>query len=125
VDGTGRRQLTNDAAKDRGPRWSPDGQRITFYSDRNGRYDIWSIHPDGGSLERLTDRIWPVWLNDNEHVLFRRQDKLFLVDRSKRVRELLSAAPDQFGLFALSPDNRRLAFTRVVSEADIWLATLK
>src|SRR5262249_44070237 len=37
------------------PQWSPDGQRIAFHSNRNGRYNIWSIHPDGSSLELITD----------------------------------------------------------------------
>jgi eukaryotic-like serine/threonine-protein kinase len=53
-DGTGYRQLTDDAARDRGPTWSPDGTRIAFYSDRSGRYEAWSIHPDGSNLEQLT-----------------------------------------------------------------------
>ena len=33
-DGTNQRDLTNDAAFDRYPRWSPDGKRIAFTSDR-------------------------------------------------------------------------------------------
>lgn len=53
-DGTGARQLTNDIHKDRGPFWTPDGKRISFYSNRSGRYEIWSINIDGGGLEQLT-----------------------------------------------------------------------
>jgi Tol biopolymer transport system component len=53
-DGSGYRQITDDAARDRGPRWSPDGSRIAFYSDRSGRYETWTIHPDGSQLEQLT-----------------------------------------------------------------------
>ena len=52
-DGTGVRQLTDDAARDRGPSWLPDG-RIVFFSDRSGRYEIWSVRPDGSGLEQLT-----------------------------------------------------------------------
>jgi eukaryotic-like serine/threonine-protein kinase len=33
-DGTDLQQLTNDPFKDRAPRWSPDGERIAFYSDQ-------------------------------------------------------------------------------------------
>ncbi len=54
-DGTGLRQLTNDAAYDRQPRWSPDGQLITFSSNRSGNYQIWSIKPDGSALTRITN----------------------------------------------------------------------
>ena len=52
-DGTGLRQLTDDAAKDRIPRWLPDGSRILFYSDRGGRYGAWTIRADGSGLQPL------------------------------------------------------------------------
>jgi Tol biopolymer transport system component len=49
------RQLTNDAARDRGATWSADGSKIYFYSQRdNDRYEIWSIHADGSNLSRVT-----------------------------------------------------------------------
>jgi serine/threonine protein kinase/Tol biopolymer transport system component len=43
------RQLTNDAFKDRSPRWAPDGSRIVFYSNRGGTYGLWTIRPDGSA----------------------------------------------------------------------------
>ncbi len=52
-DGSGLRQLTDDAARDRGPVWLADG-RILFFSDRSGRYEAWAIRPDGSGLEQLT-----------------------------------------------------------------------
>lgn len=55
-DGTALRQLTNDTFKDRAPRWSPDGQRIGFYSNRGGRYDAWAIGSDGSGLTQLTTK---------------------------------------------------------------------
>jgi serine/threonine protein kinase/Tol biopolymer transport system component len=54
ADGSGQRQLTNDAAKDRIPQWFPDGQRILFYSDRGGgSYGAWSIRADASGLQAL------------------------------------------------------------------------
>jgi Tol biopolymer transport system component/serine/threonine protein kinase len=53
-DGTALRKLTDDRFKDRGPRWLPDGKRIIFSSERSGRYDYWSIHPDGSGLQQIT-----------------------------------------------------------------------
>jgi len=55
ADGTRLRQLTNDAARDRGVTWSPDGKTIYFYSNRDGAYHIWSIRADGSNLARVTD----------------------------------------------------------------------
>ncbi|HVS31584.1 MAG TPA: hypothetical protein VMS98_09020, partial [Thermoanaerobaculia bacterium] len=52
--------------KDRGPKWSPDGKRIVYYSDRNGRYEIWSIDAQGSNLQQITkttgDTVnYPLW----------------------------------------------------------------
>jgi Tol biopolymer transport system component len=53
-DGSGLRQLTNDAFKDRGPAFFPAGDRILFYSTRSGQYEAWSLRPDGSHLTQLT-----------------------------------------------------------------------
>jgi Tol biopolymer transport system component len=55
ADGTGLRQLTNDAAKDVGPVWSPDGTKIAFNSDRDGNFEIYVMNADGTGVKRLTD----------------------------------------------------------------------
>ena len=36
IDGSERRALTSDAYRDRCPRFSPDGRRIAYYSNRGG-----------------------------------------------------------------------------------------
>jgi serine/threonine protein kinase len=54
ADGSGLRKLTDDVHRDRGPIWTPDGERIVFYSNRGGRYEIWSIRPDGSELRQLS-----------------------------------------------------------------------
>jgi Tol biopolymer transport system component/predicted Ser/Thr protein kinase len=54
--GTRIRQLTNDAAKDRGPQWSPDGKTLYFNSNRDSdAWWIWSIAADGSGLTRVSD----------------------------------------------------------------------
>ncbi len=73
VDGGALTQLTNDADKDRGVAWSPDGTQIAFYSSREGRYDIWTINADGSNLKRLTrstgDTVaFPTWSPDGKRM---------------------------------------------------------
>ena len=53
-DGTGLRQVTVGPAIDRGPRWSPDGRRIAFYSNRSGVYQNWIVNADGSGVRQLT-----------------------------------------------------------------------
>jgi Tol biopolymer transport system component len=75
TDGTGLRHLTDDAYRDRGPKFSPDGKRIGFYSNRGGRYDVWSINIDGSGLAPLTKNAahgpwFPNWSPDGTRLAF-------------------------------------------------------
>jgi dipeptidyl aminopeptidase/acylaminoacyl peptidase len=56
TDGKGEpRQLTNAAGKkDRHPRWSPDGKKLLFESNRSGDFQLWVISLDGGEAKQLT-----------------------------------------------------------------------
>ena len=77
LDGSELRQITNDTARDRIPRWSPDGSRIAFYSSRGGDYDLWTIRPDGGDARQLTrgrNAYDPVWSPDGKFITLRTRD---------------------------------------------------
>src|SRR5262249_9541440 len=68
-DGTGLRRLVDDAYRNRGPRFAPDGKRLAFYSNRNGHYDTWIINLDGSGLTQATKDIgkgtwYPNWSPD-------------------------------------------------------------
>jgi len=54
ADGSGLRQLTDDAFKDRGPIFLPDGKRLLLYSTRSGQYEAWSMNLDGSGATQLT-----------------------------------------------------------------------
>ena len=53
-DGTGLTQLTNTAANERSPSYSPDGGRIYFDSDASGAANIYVMNADGTNPVRLT-----------------------------------------------------------------------
>jgi len=52
-DGRGVVRLTENHATDRSPRWSSDGRRIAFVSDRQGRGKIFLMDRDGQHLSML------------------------------------------------------------------------
>jgi serine/threonine protein kinase/Tol biopolymer transport system component len=224
ADGSGLRELTNDPYKDREPKWSPDGSRLAFYSNRSGRYELWSIRADGGGVEqvtrtrgpmlagplwspdgrqlacyleargaalvdllrplgerapvrlprvgngqnsftanswsadgrwlagnedrssgdsipgimlysvpsarysRLTDRgIFPYWLHDSRHLIYRDAGGLSWLDtRTREARPLLEPLSNTaFGAFCTSPDDRVLYVVRETDEGHIWILSMR
>ena len=74
-DGRDLRQLTDDPERDRGPRWSPDGRLILFSSNRSGKYEVWTIRPDGSNLTQVTrlpgdSVVTPLWSPDGRRLGF-------------------------------------------------------
>lgn len=53
--GDGLTRLTNSAASDGLPTWSPKGDAVAFVSDRSGQWAIWAMAPDGTSPQKLFD----------------------------------------------------------------------
>ena len=74
ADGSGLTKLTDDSGTDFAPRWSPDGQRIVFVSDRDGDPDIYMMNADGPGLTQLTHsrqlELSPGWSPDGQRITF-------------------------------------------------------
>ncbi|NNE09376.1 MAG: hypothetical protein HKN20_12515, partial [Gemmatimonadetes bacterium] len=54
-DGSDFRRLTNDAYKDRGPKWAGNSKTLYFFSDRDGKYRVWRMERDGSGLKQITN----------------------------------------------------------------------
>ena len=143
TDGTNLRQLTNDAAKDHLPRWSPDGKRIAFLSDREGKNECWAVAADGsGKVEQLTfvgagRAVFPNWSPDGNLLAYTvlRQGS-YLIDLRKSWEQqtpqpltLNGQLDSNLSVSQWSPDGKKIACiyhgadSRHPQVAVYWLAT--
>ena len=129
VDGTAMTQLTSDPADDIQPRFSPDGQRIVFCSNRSGNWDVWVVNRNGTGLTQLTrdrtDEIAPCWHPDGKQIAYtvwarrgQRWEIWTLSVDEPGVRCFLA-----YGMFpAWSPDGRHIAFQRARQRGSRWFS---
>ena len=76
ADGSNQINLTNNAAGDEWPSWSPDGSQIAFDSIRDGNFEIYVMDADGSNQTRLTNNgaadsatsVVPRWHQDRLYV---------------------------------------------------------
>jgi dipeptidyl aminopeptidase/acylaminoacyl peptidase len=121
ADGSGVHQVTNDQYKDRAARWSPTEDRIAFYSDRTGAYEIWTVRPDGSEPQQLTrspGAHYPVWSPNGRSMAYSTHapNGAFIFDVTRpwdqQKPQPLPAIADRtltFEIWGWSPDGKFLA----------------
>jgi len=112
------RDLTNNAAADDSPAWSPDGTKIAFVTGRDGNREIYLMNPDGSGQVNLTNspafESTPVWSPDGSRIAFvsDRDGNLEIyamnTDGSGQVN--LTGSPADESSPVWSPDGTRIAF---------------
>ncbi len=128
ADGGNQQNLTNNPKDDWDPSWSPDGKRIAFHSNREGRfnYDIYVMDADGGNLQSLTDNRnndWnPSWSPDGERIVFSSSreghvedkfgitDEIYVMDADGGNQQRLTDNRNNDWDPVWSPDGKRIAF---------------
>jgi imidazolonepropionase-like amidohydrolase/Tol biopolymer transport system component len=127
------KRVTSGAAFDMQPRFSPDGRRLAFASDRDGLWNIWTMDVAGGNPTQISrERRWfvnsPAWSPDGRFIYARRH---FVKERSLGAGEIWAyhAAGASDGLQVterngwqkdagepeVSPDGRHLYYSRDVT----------
>ena len=129
-DGPTVRDVTNDRYFDRYPRWSRDGKRIAFTSDRSGKYEIWTVDANGTNLRQVTfnspgDTSFPLWSANGQSIVFRRAGVNLIVDLTKdwanqTLEELAGDARNNFVAWDWSIDGKRLIGTNSASQVHCY-----
>lgn len=125
-------RLLGGAPFDMQPRFSPDGTRIAFTSDRDGLWNIWTMKADGSDLKQVSrESRWfinsPTWAPDGQAIYARRH---FVTTRSLGAGEVWMFHPagsdgiqitqrdnaqKDAGEPAVSPDGRYLYYSKDVT----------
>jgi TolB protein len=131
-DGTGRRNLTRDAAQDTDPAWSPDRRTIVYASNPSPcrgfgcQLDLYAIGHNGRNRRRLTrtpqDEREPDWSPDGTRIAYTRSDEAGGVFRARSHSRIWVMAADGSGQRQLTndpafapdwaPDSDRLLYLR-------------
>jgi hypothetical protein len=118
ADGSNQTRLTNNAALDNDPSFSPDGTRIAFTSNRDGGADIYVMNADGSNQTNLTNNgvvdAQPTFSPDGSKIAFTStrdgNTEIYVMnaDGSNQTRLTNNAASDVEPSF--SPDGSRITF---------------
>jgi tricorn protease len=122
-NGTDVQRLTDNAARDVYPRFSPDGNWIAFSSNRDGNYDVFVIPTTGGKPKQLTfhsaDDNVVGWSADGKRVMFSSVRAKGVFPSVATLFEVAvdggteQPVPTDWGATAsYSPDGAKLAFMR-------------
>ena len=114
------RNLTHSSnAHDKFPRWSPDGSKVAFISDRSGEEEIFVQSQDGlGQPEQLTtggtaQRYSPEWSADGKRIAFSDKDgKVYVLTvATKQLQQIADSPAGQILDYEWSPKGNFLAFS--------------
>lgn len=119
------KQITTHPARDRDPKFSPDGKTIAFVSDRDNGNQVYTVSVNGGIPKQVTFHTAGYnlhgWHPDGKQLITsgsrdhywsgRGAERFFLINTTKREPEKLLF--DDYGSNgSLSPDGSKLLFTR-------------
>ena len=126
-------RITSGPTFDMQPKFSPDGKRIAYTSDRDGLWNIWTMDVDGRNATQISkERRWfvnsPAWAPDGRYIFARRH---FVKERSLGAGEVWmyhAAGPSEglqvterngwqkdAGEPVISPDGRYLYYSKDVT----------
>ncbi|HEV7902646.1 MAG TPA: S8 family serine peptidase, partial [Pyrinomonadaceae bacterium] len=131
ADGSAQANVTNTQGDDFAPKWSPDGKKIAFVTNRGfgGTSKIYLMNPDGTEPQNLSNTPAgdgaPAWSPDGTQIAFSSASNSFPstlyvmnadgTGRRPLLNDMMYAATPNW-----SPDGQRIAFTVFGGAGEIW-----
>jgi len=116
------------------PAWSPDGQFLTYYSDKTGEYEIYLMdRSKDNAVTQLTEgsKIWRyplVWSPDSSKVLFsdRNQDLQILDIKTNNITYVDKGRRFDITDYDWSPDSKWIVYTKYSDNTQdaVWVYSL-
>ncbi|WP_040605766.1 amidohydrolase family protein [Salisaeta longa] len=137
IDGGTATRIAGGPALQIQPRYSPDGSRISYTSDRDGADNIWTMAADGSDRQQVTDADFrllnnAVWTPDGQYLIARKHftstrslgaGEMWMYHRSGgdgvRLTERRTNQKDA-GEPAVSPDGRYLYYSEDMTSGETF-----
>jgi Tol biopolymer transport system component len=140
LDGTEKKQLTQDQSYNWLPRWSPDGTKLMFETMRNesptnhvqngGHRDVYVMDNNGTNQTNLTVNAYghhPSWSPDGKFIAFMAYGGVWVMKADGSAKQNISHGKTRDSEPVWSPDGQWIAFTRTAKNIsgqeamDIWI----
>ncbi|NVJ87706.1 MAG: PD40 domain-containing protein [Algoriphagus sp.] len=124
-NGAGRNITNSSASAERAPSWSPDGQKIAYFSDASGEYQLVITDQTGSKIEKtisIPDPSFffqPEWAPDGRHLAFTDTDyQIWIVNvetgNARVVETDRFAHPNRSMNPVWSPDGNWIAYAKLM-----------
>lgn len=126
-------RLTGAPGLNHSPRYSPDGKRIVFTSNRDGRWRVYTMNKSGSGQTALTpgteDSLFPAWSPDGAKIVYvgRRgeSEQIHVMNADGTGRRSLTAPSPRNSVPAWSPDGRWIAFVSAGAGEEPWMFVVR
>lgn len=124
-NGAGRNITNTSASAERAPSWSPDGQKIAYFSDASGEYQLVISDQTGSQIEKTINIpdpsffFQPEWAPDGRHLAFTDTDyQIWVVNvetgNARVVETDRFAHPNRSMNPVWSPDGKWIAYAKLM-----------
>lgn len=124
-DGTGTVRLTDDDFINKDPSWSPDGELITFISDRDGGgfLDLWVMDKFGANKRKIydcsTSCFSPTFSPDGLNIAFEQSGKIYTIDIFGGTPALAASPGNSTSMITWSPNLEAVELSATASTYEI------